>query len=199
MDKRTETAFVLDSQGRHVGKHVFVWPGYGAYAPANDSWVASKETIEEPARIYSYAGGTVILPWKLEDGKWVPDAAVSIISGGSAADPKVIEGNPKETIRLIGHHGNAILVIGWPDCGEYTIYIFDLHGRQLTTGIHPWSLGSDPCFPFCTEISRPVLKEFPKGIELVISKHNKTKTSITMGLPNTKNSSENLPLLVFSI
>ena len=199
MDKRTETAFVLDGQGNHTGKHVFVWPGHGAYLPTNDSWVHQSDKIDEPARIYSYAGGTVLLPWKYEDGKWVPDQALSIVSGGVAADPKVIEGDPKETIRLIGHYGSAILVIGWPDCGDFTIYIFDLHGRQLTTGIHSWSLGAEPCYPFCTSISNPTLKDSPKSVELTITKHNKTKTSITLGLPSTDNPSESLPLLVFSL
>lgn len=199
MDKRTETAFVLDTNGNHANKHVFVWPGHGVYKPANDSWVFVEDRVEEPERIYSYAGGTVLLPWKLENGKWTPDAALSIVSDGVCMDPKIIEGEPKESIRLIGHYGNAILVIGWPDCGEYTIYIFDRLGRFLTTGIHGWSLGSEPAYPFCTGISKPILKDSPKGIELTITKSNKTSTSITIGLPTTKKPSEKLPLLVFSI
>lgn len=199
MEKRTETAFKIDSEGNQVEKHVFGWPGHGLYIPQNDSWVFASPQIEDPLRIYSYAGGTVLLPWKFDGDKWVPDAALSIISGGVVADPKVIDGNPKETIRVIGHHGNAILVIGWPDSGDFTIYIFDWLGRLLTTGIHAWSLGSDPPYPFCTNISRPVFKDFPKGVELVITKGNKIKTSITVALPSTKNTSENIPLLVFSI
>lgn len=199
MDKRTETAFVLDGEGNHTSKHVFVWPGHGSYRPANDSWIYVDEKTEEPERIYSYAGGTVLLPWRLDNGKWVPDAALSIVSDGMACDPKVIEGNPKETIRLIGHYGNAILVIGWPDSGDFTIYIFDSSGRMLTTGIHSWSLGNDPLYPFCQSISKPVLKDAPKGVELTITKNNKTTTSITLGLPTTKKPSEKLPLLVFSI
>lgn len=199
MDKRTETAFVLDNNGNHTNKHVFVWPGHGIYRPANDSWVFVDDKVEEPERLYSYAGGTVLLPWKLENGKWIPDLALSIVSDGMAVDPKIIEGEPKESIRLIGHYGNAILVIGWPDSGDFTIYIFDRFGRFLTTGIHSWSLGNEPAFPFCTGISNPVLKDSPKSIELTIAKSNKTSTSVTIGLPTTKKPFEKLPLLVFSI
>ncbi|MEZ4812997.1 MAG: hypothetical protein R2883_05875 [Caldisericia bacterium] len=80
MFKRTETAFIFDENGKQVEKHVFIYPGMGAYIPAEDSWVRKDGEIDFPTRLYSYAGGSVLLPWIYKDGTWKTDIGFSIVS-----------------------------------------------------------------------------------------------------------------------
>ncbi len=199
MDKRTETAFVFDAQGNQLQKHVLVWPGTGIYEPFEGSWVKKAGDPPLPNRLYSYAGGTVLLPWEYVDGKWVTGRALNIDRGGVPVDPELIEGTPKESIRVFGHFGNIILSITWPDLGQNTIYIFDQFGRQLTTALYPWSLGSEPPAPFCMGIVGPQKNAFPAGYELIILKGNKLKTSITIGQAQTQEENENIPVLAMTI
>jgi len=198
MDKRTETAFVFDGTGKQTQKHVLLWPGAGVYFPAEDSWVKTDNQSPMPSRLYSYAGGAMILPWDFDGEKWATTMTFNIDKGGVLADPEMIEGHPKESIRVFGHCGNAILVISWPDTSLKTIYIFDHNSRQLTTALYPWSLGYEPPIPFVRHIDGPMLKISPRGIELVINKGNKLKTSINIGLPTTMDQEEELPLLALT-
>ena len=200
MDKRTETAFVFDGEGNQLQKHVLVWPGRGIYDRFESGWTSRKDGEPQmPSRLYSYAGGTVLLPWEFVDGKWVTGKAIQIDKGGVPADPEMIEGNPKESIRAFGHCGNVILVITWPDFGERTIYIFDQYKRQLSTALYQWSLGSEPPPQFCKGVTGPFLKDFPEGYELVVLKNNKLKTCITVGLAQTMDEDEKIPLLALTL
>lgn len=199
MDKRTETAFVFDSHGNQLQKHVLLWPGMGIYEPFEDSWIKKTGEPHLPTRLYSYAGGTVLLPWELVDGKWVTGRALNIDRGGVPVDPELIEGNPKESIRVFGHFGNIILVITWPDLGQNTIYVFDNLGRQLTTALYPWSLGFEPPAPFCMGMVGPHRTLHPEGYELVILKGNKLKTAINIGQAQTLDENENIPVLAMTI
>lgn len=192
MIKRSETGFVFDENGSHVEKHVFVYPGRGIYTPAEDSWIRKDGEVIEPSRLYSYAGGSMLLPWILKNGSWKSGMGIPINTGGIVSGKKMISGKPKESIRLIQHAGNLVLVITWPIEGQHTVYIFDSKGRQLTTSLHPWSLGAYPPHNFCREIEGPVWNS-SGNIELVIVKLNKLNTSITIGIPD---SPDEKPLLM---
>jgi len=106
MLKRTETGFTFDEKGTHLQKHIFIYPGRGVYVPSEDSWVRNDDELLLPARLYSYAGGSILLPWICKDDNWKVDIGISITSGGVVADPSLIAGEPKEKIRLINHIGN---------------------------------------------------------------------------------------------
>jgi hypothetical protein len=186
MLKRTETGFTFDEKGTHLQKHIFIYPGRGVYVPSEDSWVRNDDELLLPARLYSYAGGSILLPWICKDDNWKVDIGISITSGGVVADPSLIAGEPKEKIRLINHVGNSILVITWPENNQNTFYIFDSQKRQLTTSLHPWSLGAFPPQPFCREIEGPVLNS-SGNIELAIVKGNKITTSISIAIPADEN------------
>lgn len=198
MDKRTETAFVLDNEGNFIQKHVLLWPGKGVYLPFEDSWKFSMPDVELPSRLYSYAGGTVVLPWELEDDKWVTSKALHIDRDGIEVPQEMIEGTPKERIRVIGHFGNAILVISWPNSGSHTMYIFDSHKRLLTTALSDWSLGDEPVTPFCKGIAGPFVKFNPDSVELTIIKNNKLKTNISFALPTGFEEDEKLPIFALT-
>jgi hypothetical protein len=192
MIKRSETGYVFNEEGKRVEKHVFVYPGRGIYEPAEDSWIRKEGEMAEPSRLYSYAGGSMLLPWILKNGSWKSGMGIQINAGGIVSDKQMISGKPKESIRLIQHEGNLILVITWPIEGLHTFYIFDSTGRQLTTSLHPWSLGAYPPHNFCREIEGPIWNT-SGNIELLIMKQNKLNTSVTIGMPD---SPEEKPLLM---